>query len=173
MKKVAYLGIFLTLALILSYVEAMIPFTPGMPGVKLGLCNLMVVLLLYLLGWKEALTVSFLRAVLAGFLFGNPFSILYSLAGSMASFLCMYVLHRLNRFHVVTVSICGGIVHNMGQLAVAAVLIDSYYVAYYVPLLLIAGGLTGCVIGVLAHEIGTRLQKMMQMSGEGCNHQRE
>ncbi|MBR1390580.1 MAG: Gx transporter family protein [Lachnospiraceae bacterium] len=173
MKKVAYLGIFLTLALILSYVEAMIPFPLGIPGVKLGLCNLMVVLLLYLLGWKEALIVSVLRAVLVGFLFGNPFGILYSLAGSMVSFFCMFVLYRLNRFHVVTVSICGGIMHNMGQLAVAALLIDSYYVAYYVPVLLIAGGLTGCVIGVLAHEIGTRLQKMIRMSDQGSNHQRE
>lgn len=153
-KKIAYMGIFLALAMILSYVETLIPFAVGIPGVKLGLCNLLVVLMLYLMGWKEALTVSVLRILLSGVLFGNIFSISYSLAGGLFSFLVMRLLQKTNCFHVVTVSICGGVFHNIGQLAVAALVLDSYYVMYYIPVLVVAGAVTGAVIGALAAELG-------------------
>ena len=136
-KSVAYLGVFLALAMILSYVEAILPFAIGIPGVKLGLANLVTVLMLYLIGWKEALCVSVLRIVLTGILFGNVVSICYGLAGGLLSFLLMFILIRMNRFHVVTVSICGGIIHNMGQLIVAGFLVSSYYVIYYMPVLLL------------------------------------
>ena len=91
-KKTAYLGLFLALALICSYIESLIPFYFGIPGVKLGLTNIVVVMMLYCIGAKEALLVSLLRIVLAGFMFGNMFSILYSLAGGILSFLIMYLL---------------------------------------------------------------------------------
>ena len=93
-KKTAYLGLFLALALICSYIESLIPFYFGIPGVKLGLTNIVVVMMLYCIGAKEALLVSLLRIVLAGFMFGNMFSILYSLAGGILSFLIMYLLKR-------------------------------------------------------------------------------
>lgn len=93
-KKTAYLGVYLALALICSYVESLIPFYFGIPGVKLGLTNIVVVLMLYCVGTKEALAVSALRIVLSGFLFGNMFSILYSLAGGLLSFLVMYLLKK-------------------------------------------------------------------------------
>ena len=101
--KVAYLGVFLALALICSYVESLIPFYFGIPGVKLGLTNIVVVLMLYCVGTKEAFAISMLRIVLAGFLFGNLFSILYSLAGGMFSFLVMYLLKRTGKLGVLPV----------------------------------------------------------------------
>ena len=119
-KKTAYLGVYLALALICSYVESLIPFYFGIPGVKLGLTNIVVVLMLYCVGTKEALAVSALRIVLSGFLFGNMFSILYSLAGGLLSFLVMYLLKKTKWFGVLPVSVSGGIFHNVGQLIVAA-----------------------------------------------------
>lgn len=158
-NKVAYLGVFLALALILSYVETLIPFSFGIPGVKLGLTNLIVVLMMYLVGYKEAFLISFMRILLAGMMFGNVFSILYSLAGGLLSFAVMALLIRTDKFHVITVSICGGVTHNIGQIIVASVVVESYYVMYYFPVLLFAGMLTGMLIGVLAKEIGTRMVK--------------
>ena len=156
-KSVAYLGVFLALAMILSYVEAILPFAIGIPGVKLGLANLVTVLMLYLIGWRESLCVSVLRIVLTGILFGNLVSICYGLAGGLLSFVLMFFLIRMNCFHVVTVSICGGIIHNMGQLIVAGFLVSSYYVIYYMPVLLIAGFVTGALIGIEAKEVGGRI----------------
>lgn len=104
-RKIAYLGVFLALALILSYVESLIPFYFGIPGVKLGLTNLIVVVMLYCTGTKEAFGVSVARILLAGFLFGNLFSILYSLAGGVLSFIVMCLLKKTGRFHVISVSV--------------------------------------------------------------------
>ena len=160
-KSVAYLGVFLALAMILSYVEAILPFAIGIPGVKLGLSNLVTVLMLYLIGWREALCVSVLRIVLTGILFGNLVSICYGLAGGLLSFVLMFILLQefQNNYYcrLVTVSICGGIIHNMGQLIVAGFLVSSYYVIYYMPVLLIAGFVTGALIGIVAKEVGGRL----------------
>ena len=130
-KKTAYLGVYLALALICSYVESLIPFYFGIPGVKLGLTNIVVVLMLYCVGTKEALEVSALRIVLAGFLFGNMFSILYSLAGGLLSFLVMYLLKRMKWFGVLPVSVSGGIFHNVGQLIVAAYVVENYNIFYF------------------------------------------
>ena len=109
-KKVALLGVFLALALICSYIESLIPFYFGVPGMKLGLTNIVVVLLLYFYGTKEALAVSFMRILLAGFMFGNAFSILYSLAGGLLSLFVMALLKKTGWFHMIAVSICGGII---------------------------------------------------------------
>ena len=151
--KVAYLGVFLALALICSYVESLIPFYFGIPGVKLGLTNIVVVLMLYCVGTKEAFAISMLRIVLAGFLFGNLFSILYSLAGGMFSFLVMYLLKRTGKLGVLPVSVAGGMSHNIGQLAVGA----NINIFYYLPVLFVAGIVTGLLIGVAAQEIILRI----------------
>lgn len=145
------------MALILSYVESLIPFYFGVPGVKLGLTNAIVVLMLYLVGTKEAFAVSTLRIVLAGFLFGNMFSILYSLAGGLLSFLIMYLIKKTKLLGIVPVSVCGGIFHNVGQLVLAAFVVENYNIFYYMPLLLIAGAATGLLIGVAAKEIAARI----------------
>ena len=156
-RNVAYLGMYLALALICSYVESLIPFYFGIPGVKLGLTNIVVVLLLYTLGAKEAFLVSVVRIILAGFLFGNPFSILYSLSGGALSFLAMYVLKRTEKLKVVTLSVAGGVMHNTGQLIMAALVVENYHILYYIPVLLTAGFITGFFIGILSQEIILRI----------------
>ena len=156
-RNVAYLGMYLALALICRYVESLIPFYFGIPGVKLGLTNIVVVLLLYTLGAKEAFLVSVVRIILAGFLFGNPFSILYSLSGGALSFLAMYVLKRTEKLKVVTVSVAGGVMHNTGQLIMAVLVVENYHILYYIPVLLTAGFITGFFIGILSQEIILRI----------------
>ena len=153
-KKTAYLGVYLALALICSYVESLIPFYFGIP-------NIVVVLMLYCVGTKEALAVSALRIVLSGFLFGNMFSILYSLAGGLLSFLVMYLLKKTKWFGVLPVSVSGGIFHNVGQLVVAAYVVENYNIFYYMPVLLIAGALTGFLVGIAAQEMIKRIGKRM------------
>lgn len=156
-RKTAYMGMFLALALICSYVESLIPFYFGVPGVKLGLTNIVVVLMLYCIGAKEALLISVLRIILAGFLFSNVFSILYSLAGGLFSFLIMYLLKKTNKLKVITISVAGGLCHNIGQLAMAAAVVENYHIFYYLPLLLAAGFVTGLLIGLLAQEMILRV----------------
>lgn len=157
-KKIAFLGVFIALALICSYVESLIPFYFGIPGVKLGLTNIVVVIMLYTVGEKEAFAVSVLRIILAGFLFGNLFSILYSLAGGLLSFLVMYLIKKFQLLGIVTVSVCGGISHNIGQIIVAAFVVENYNIFYYIPVLLIAGTITGFLIGIVGQEIILRLK---------------
>ena len=153
MKKTVKLGFFLALALILSYVESLIPFSFGIPGIKLGLPNLIVVLLLYRNGAKDALTVNILRIILAGFLFGSLYSILYALAGAVFSFAAMLAGRRIGCFSPMGVSVLGGVFHNIGQIVVAMLVVETYYVGYYMPFLIVAGTVTGAVLGVAVLEL--------------------
>lgn len=157
-KKIAYLSMFLALALVCSYVETLIPFPIGIPGVKLGLTNIIVILVLYCIGEKEAILISILRILLSGFMFGNAFAIIYSLAGGILSFILMMLMKRTKKFSVITVSIAGGISHNIGQMLLASILIESYYIVSYLPVLLISGTITGFLIGVLGQEIIIRMK---------------
>ena len=157
-KKTAYMGLFLALALICSYIESF--FSLGIPGIKLGLTNIVVIWLLYLIGTREAIFISILRIILAGFMFGNAFSILYSLSGGILSFLVMVLLKKTEKFSCISVSITGGISHNIGQIIVAAWIVNSYNVFFYVPVLLLAGLLTGLLIGVIAKEVIVRLKNI-------------
>ena len=157
-RKVAIFGVFTALALIFSYVELLIPINFGIPGAKLGLANLMTVLVLYKMGIKEALALSVTRIILSGFMFGNLFGILYSLAGGLLSFLVMVLLKKSDRFSVAGVSIGGGTAHNIGQLLVAMVVVQTYQVGYYLPDLLVAGEVTGLLIGLVAKEVLKRIQ---------------
>ncbi len=158
-KNLAFLGIFLALALILSYVESLIPFFFGVPGMKLGLTNLVIVVLLYCMGSREAYLISIVRVILAGFLFGNLFSIIYSLAGALLSLTVMMLIKKTGRYLVVTVSTVGGICHNIGQLIVAALVVNSYNIFSYLPVLLIAGLVTGLIIGLVSQELILRVRK--------------
>lgn len=157
MKKTAYLGLFLALALICSYIESLIPFYFGIPGVKLGLTNIVVILMLYIMGAKYALMISIARIFLAGLLFGNMFSILYSLAGGLLSFFGMAILKKTGRFKIISISAVGGITHNLGQIMVAAAVVENINLFYYYPVLLLAGVVTGVLIGIAAQEILLRL----------------
>lgn len=140
----------LALALVLSYVEALVPVPFPVPGIKLGLPNLMTVLLLYTYGWREAAAVNLLRVVLNGFLFGGMSAILFSLAGAVLSFAVMLVLKRSDRFGIPGVSAAGGVAHNIGQIAVAALTVKTAGVVAFVAPLLVAGVLTGAAIGACA-----------------------
>lgn len=144
------MGVLLAFALMLSYIESILSFQTGIPGIKLGLANLAVVLCLYLFDWKAAVILTIVKAVLSGFLFGNLFMISYSLAGAIVSCLLMILLKKSKRFHVPIVSAAGGVMHNLGQLAVAYFTIQTYGVFYYAPFLLIAGLITGGVIGMVS-----------------------
>ena len=158
--KVVYFGVFTALALIFSYVESIIPINFGIPGVKLGLANLIIVITLYKMSIKEAYILSLVRIVLAGFMFGNLFAILYSLSGGMLSLTIMCILKKTNKFSVFGVSMAGGVFHNIGQLLMAAIVLESVSIGYYFPVLLLSGLVTGFVIGVVSHEMMNRLKKL-------------
>ena len=114
--------------------------------------------MLYCIGEKEAILISILRILLSGFMFGNAFAIIYSLAGGILSFILMMLMKRTKKFSVITVSIAGGISHNIGQMLLASILIESYYIVSYLPVLLISGTITGFLIGVLGQEIIIRMK---------------
>lgn len=156
-ESMADLGMMLAFALVLAYAESLLLFTFGIPGVKLGLANLAVVLTLYRTGARGAFLVSMLRIVLSGFLFGNLYGILYSLAGGLLSFLAMYLAKRAKCFSLSGVSIAGGVFHNIGQIAVAAFVVETKGLYYYLPFLLAAGVVTGFLIGMVSGQVLRRL----------------
>ena len=156
-NRVAYFGVFTALALIFSYVETLIPVNLGIPGVKLGLANLIIAVALYKMRLSEAYLLSVVRILLAGFIFGNYFSIIYSLAGGLLSLTVMALLKKWGGFSLQGISIAGGVFHNIGQLIVAAVVVETFSVTYYFPVLLVAGLLTGLVIGIVAEMMLKRL----------------
>lgn len=156
-SKVAYFGVFVALALIFSYVETLIPIQLGIPGVKLGLANLIIVIALYKMSAKEALLLSVTRVLLAGFLFGSLFSIVYSLAGCTLSLAVMAFLKKREGFSVIGVSVAGAVSHNIGQLIIAMLAVETFSIAYYVPVLMTAGAVTGILIGMVSSEMLKRL----------------
>ena len=164
--RAAYFGVFTALALIFSYVESLIPFHIGIPGAKLGLANLVIVIVLYKMNVKSAYLLSVTRVVLSGFIFGSMFGILYSLAGGLLSLTVMAVMRRTQGFSVIGVSIAGGVFHNIGQLIVAMIVVESYSASYYLPAPLITGLITGLMIGITANEMLKRLVNL-QMGMEG------
>ncbi len=161
-KTVALLAMMIAIALIFSYVEALIPISFGIPGIKLGLANLAIVAALYLLGGKQAVFISVVRIILSGFLFANMASILYSLAGGLLSIAVMILLKKTGKVPIVTVSVIGGICHNVGQLIIAMLVVENASLAFYLPVLLIAGFLTGLLIGIVSHLVLPSIRKAFQ-----------
>ncbi len=159
-KRVAFLSMCIALSMILSYFESLVPPLMAVPGVKVGLPNLVMVFMLYKIGWKETAIVSILRVILVGILFGTPLSMIYSLVGATLSLIGMILLKKTNLFAPVTVSVVGGILHNVGQIATACFVMDTAQIAYYLPVLLISGTAAGVVIGIVAALILKRLEKM-------------
>ncbi len=159
-NKTAFMGLLLAFALILSYIETLLPLQAGIPGIKLGLANLAVLLCLYLFNGKEAFLLTTIKALLSGLLFGNLFMIMYSLAGAWISCLIMIFMKKSKWFHVPVVSAAGGVAHNMGQLLVAGFVVKNYGVFYYVPVLIIAGLVVGLIIGSVTSLILPYIQNM-------------
>lgn len=156
-KKITIAALLAALALIFSYIEVLIPFNPAIPGIKLGIANLVILITLYYLGAKYALIVNLVRVLIAGLLFNGLFGAAYSLAGALASFLIMILLKKTNIFSVTGISIAGGVAHNFGQILIAAFLVSNLKIFVYFPVLIISGVVSGAIIGIVAHLILKRL----------------
>lgn len=159
-RKVASSGLLLALAVLFGYVEAIIPVPMPVPGMKLGLANIVIVTILYLAGWKEAIVISALRVLIIGFLFGNLFSISYGLAGTALSILGMALVRKTRRFSVVSVSALGGVLHNCGQILVATLVVIGFPWKWYLPVLMLAGLGAGIVTGFLNRLIVPRVKRL-------------
>ena len=142
-RRIALTGLLAALALIFSYVEVLFPFNAGIPGIKLGLANLVPLIIMYRLDARYAFAANLIRVLLAGLLFSGLFAALYSLAGSCVSFLIMYLLKKTDRFSIIGVSMAGGVFHNLGQLAVAILLVSGPQLIHYMPVLILSGMIAG------------------------------
>lgn len=155
--RLALMSLLTALGLIIGYIEFLIPIPLGIPGVKPGFANIVIVWALYSLGPWEALMINGMRIFLSGFLFGNFSMILYSLAGAAVSFLCMCLAKKSGLFSMTGVSMIGGVMHNMGQLLVAMAVLETVSLVYYGPVLLAAGVITGLLIGIVTGEVKKRI----------------
>ena len=161
-KKIAYLGLLIALAFVFSYIEFLIPVNIGVPGAKLGLANLVVIVALYTLGERDAFLLSVVRIVLVGFTFANMASMIYSLAGGILSYLAMVIAKRTKLLSMTGVSVLGGVFHNVGQFIVAILVLETASLVYYLPVLLIAGITSGVIIGILGAMVTKRMAGIVE-----------
>lgn len=159
-KKVARYALLIALAMVLSWLESLVPVSVAVPGMKLGLTNLVVLFALYRMSAADAAMISFVRVLLVSFTFGNAYAFAYSIAGAVLSFLIMWGLRRSGRFSPVGVSIAGGVGHNLGQIIVAALVLETKKIFYYLPALMVSGLAAGVCIGVLGGILVQRLKKV-------------
>ena len=161
-KRIAYLGLLIALAFIFSYIESLIPVNLGVPGAKLGLANLVVIVTLYILGERDAFVLSMIRIVLVGFTFANMASMIYSMAGGIVSYVVMVIAKKTKLLSITGVSVLGGVFHNVGQIMVAMAVLETASLIYYLPVLLIAGIVSGVAIGILGAMIAKRMQHIVE-----------
>lgn len=157
-QRLAVAALMAALALIFSYVEAIIPIPIGVPGVKLGLANLVVIIAIYDFGMKYAVGINVVRIIVNALLFTGPYGALYSLAGGLISMLVMWALQKTKAFSIIGVSMAGSVSHNFGQLLVAAVMISNLRIFMYAPVLVFSGIVSGIIIGILAYHIRRSLK---------------
>ena len=161
-KKLATAAVLTATAMMLSYVESLIPAFVAIPGIKIGLANIVTVFALYTIGWRGAICVSLVRVCLSSLLFGNVTGFFYSLTGALLSFLGMLLLSRISLFSPVAVSSFGGVLHNVGQIFASALVLETAAVFTYLPILLISGTIAGVVIGIAAGLLVGRLEKIVK-----------
>ena len=159
-KSIALFGIMTSLAIVFGYLEHLIPLPIGAYGIKLGLANLAVVVLLYTMNAPAAFAVNMLRIILCSILFGTFTSFWYSLIGGLLSFAIMLIIKATKKFSPMGISICGAIAHNIGQTAVAVILMEEFKIAIYLPILIIVGTLTGALIGIIAIPVIKQIDKL-------------
>ena len=157
-KKLTVMALTTAVAMILSFVESQIPAFVAVPGVKVGLANIAVVFALYRLGWKEAAAISLVRVVMVSMLFGSIASLFYSLAGAILSLTGMGLLKKTGRFTEIMVSVTGGILHNIGQIAMACLILETAALRYYLPFLLVSGIIAGVVVGLVSAVLVQRVK---------------
>ena len=148
-KRLVLLAMLTAVAMILSYVESLLP-SVGIPGVKMGLANIAVIFALFRFGWKEAAALSLVRVVLVSLLFGSVGAMLYSLAGVVLSLAVMALLRRIDRFSTVGISVAGGVAHNAGQILMAMLILQTKQLLGYLPVLAVSGIAGGVLTGLAA-----------------------
>lgn len=169
MKKqrfLAYMGMLLAVAFVLSYIETLIPLNFGVPGIKLGLGNLAVVTALYTIGIGPAIVLAIMKVLLVTFTFGSFSMFMYSFTGALLSVLVMALLKKLDIFSCLAVSATGGIMHNVGQILVAVLITKEIRITYYLPVLIVSGVVTGAVLGIIAGLIVKRVSKVLKVDYE-------
>ena len=160
-KKIALCGVLTALAMIFSYIESVIPVPIPVPGIKLGVANIAVITILYVLGVKEAIVINLLRIVLTSLLFGNVNSFLFSISGAALSLTIMIIMKKLDFFSCIGVSVCGGVMHNIGQIIAAVFIMGSEVIVFYLPVLIVSGVFTGVVIGVVSGIVAKHVRKVV------------
>ena len=159
-KKVAMLGLTIALAMIMSYIEALVPLSFAVPGIKMGLANIVIIFVLYKFSMKDAVLVSAIRVILVSLLFSNVMAMWYSLAGAVLSLSVMWILKKTDKFSVIGVSVAGGIMHNVGQIIMAVILLGTEQIALYLPVLIITGTVTGVIIGIVSGLVINRFKNI-------------
>lgn len=157
-KNIAMCGILTTLAMIFSYIDSLISIPIPVPGVRIGISNIAIITVLYIVGVKEAVIVNILRITLTSILFGNITSFWFSITGGMLSIVIMVLLKKIDTFSMVGVSVAGGVSHNIGQIIAAVLIMETNAILYYLPVLLITGTFTGIIIGIVAAMVLKRLK---------------
>ena len=161
-KKMASLGLFTAVALVLAYIEVLLPpIYHAVPGIKIGLPNIIIVFILYRCGLKEAVAVSFVRMLAVSFMFGNLMALVYSLAGAVLSMLVMAILKRMNFLSVIGVSVAGGVFHNVGQILAAMIVLGTAELGYYLVVLAVTGTVSGIFVGLCGAIIVKRIPKKL------------
>ena len=160
-QKITLYGLCIALAFILGYIESLIPIQTLVPGMKLGLTNLVIIFALYRMGESSAFIINIIRMLLVAFTFGNFQSLLYSLAGGLLSYVVMIILKKARVFGMITVSIAGGVFHNIGQILVAMVIVETTAIMWYLIVLFFTGILSGFIIGLISWMIVKRIPRNM------------
>ena len=174
-KRIAQFGLLTAVALVLGWVERMFPVAPGIPGIKLGLGNTVLLYAIYMMGAKEASLLMVIKVLLSGFMFSGLSGILYSFAGGVLSLVVLLLLKRIPHANIIIVSISGAVAHHMGQLIVASVFVLSRAVLGYVPVLLVSGVITGLLTGIVAKYVlkGLKLYREKPKASDKSNKDKE
>ncbi|MBQ8313184.1 MAG: Gx transporter family protein [Clostridia bacterium] len=159
-QRIALSGLLVALMLVLGYVESLIPVAAGIPGIKLGLSNGVLIFAIYMLGIPTAFVLMVLKVVLSGLMFGGVSAMMYAFAGGLLSMIFMSVLSRIKGVHVVVVSMIGGVMHNVGQVGLAMVMLSTPKLMYYMAILMVVGLGCGALTGVCADSVMKHLKKL-------------
>jgi len=159
--RITQLGMLLALALVLSYLETLIPIMVAVPGVKIGLANIITIFLLYRMNSRSTFLFMSVRVVLSGLLFSGVSGILFSFSGGVFCILIMSLLKRFSVFSILGVSMAGAIFHNIGQIIIAVFVMENIHIAYYLPVLCVFGTLSGLLTGYLSYNIMKRYNKLI------------
>lgn len=159
-KKITLLGLFTALAMIMSYIESLMPIPVPIPGIKVGFSNIIIVFILYRFGTRSAIAVSLIRVFLVSLLFNNALTLAYSLMGAILSLAIMILLKSTDWFSTLGISVVGAITHNAGQIIVACILMSTSEISYYMPVLIITGTISGIIVGIASHLLIKKTEKL-------------